>query len=223
MAASASSRSARSEGVQLGWVERLVEGLPLKLDEPRRLPALDAARHERVDRLLEDVHRLSELGGCPPRRRGRVVQLVREPGGERAQRGELLTLANRRLGVRLDRCDQPDDSPGDLRAAPDQAPERITVELDYRRCLLHPPGRQSRLAGQEVDSAGVARRGARSQHHLLAVDGPSPLDSPGGEDDELLCCIAFIDQYLAGREGALPTGCSERRERRGVELVEQVE
>ena len=148
---------------------------------------------------------------------------MREPGGERAQRGELLALANRRLGVRLDRCDQPDDSPGDLPVAPDELPEGITAELDYRRCLLHSPGRQSGLAGQEVDSAGVARRSARSQYHFLAVDGASPLDSPGGEDDESLCCIPFVDQYLTCREGAFPTGRSERRERLGVELVKQVE
>ena len=60
---------------------------------PRARPRLDEARRSSRD----DVERVGQLGAARARRGGRVVELVREAGGHRAQRGEpLAVLLDRR-------------------------------------------------------------------------------------------------------------------------------
>ena len=56
------------------------------------LGPLDAGLHEPAHRPVHHVERLGQLSGRPLRRGGRVVQLVREAGGHRAERREPLAV-----------------------------------------------------------------------------------------------------------------------------------
>jgi hypothetical protein len=118
------------------------ERLALQRDEPPASSRSMPASTKRRSRALTDVERLGQLRGGAARGRGRVVELVREPGGHRAERGEP-------LAVLLDRVSG--SSPG--------ATWRMT-----RRCTR---GARAR-AGGSPRAGSSATRHARLGHHAHA-------------------------------------------------------
>ena len=75
-------------GLTLGARDRL----PVQRDECLGVAALDARLHEPAHRRAHDLERLGHLRRGAARRRRRVVQLVGQPGGHRAERGQPLAV-----------------------------------------------------------------------------------------------------------------------------------
>ena len=97
----------------VGGVERVERGAPgcaldrlrVQGDELRGILALDAGLHEPAQRRADDVDCLHHLvGGTAGGGRG-VVELVREPGGHRSERGEALPVLLDRSDAAHDRRD----------------------------------------------------------------------------------------------------------------------
>ena len=86
---SASAASSASSAVGCG---RARDRLLLQRDELLGLVALDPGLDELRQRRADHLERLGHLRGGARGGRGRVVELVGEPGGHRAQRGEALAV-----------------------------------------------------------------------------------------------------------------------------------
>ena len=71
---------------------RALDRLSLHRHELARLLALDPGLDEQPDRRGEHVECLGQIGGGPSRGGRRVVELVREPGGHRPERGQPLAV-----------------------------------------------------------------------------------------------------------------------------------
>jgi hypothetical protein len=86
-------------------------GLALQRHEPLGVLALQARLDERGDHAERDLQRVGQLRGGALDRRRRVVELVREAGGHRAQRGEPLAIVVDGGQPRGDRSDRAHDAP----------------------------------------------------------------------------------------------------------------
>ena len=71
---------------------RTRQRLLLERDQRTRFLPLDAGVDEAAHGRADHLERLLHLGGGPARRRGRVVQLVRQTGGHRAERSQPLAV-----------------------------------------------------------------------------------------------------------------------------------
>ena len=88
----------------------------------------DRSRAERA--CFEPRERIGQLLGGAARRRGGIVQLVRDAGGKRAERRHLLRLAQRPFGLFL---------PGDVGAeAEDEAGVRVVAMLEDEFAVADP-------------------------------------------------------------------------------------
>ena len=126
---------------------------------------------------LSNVEGCRQLRRAAPRRRRRVVELVRQAGGQRAESGQLLPLAHGRLGGLL--------RPARSSAAPSASPlgalrrkPRKSRRVPAQQAPLcgRPTGGHGAVSGEQVGRAGVGRRRTGGHHHLDAVDAPQPLD-----------------------------------------------
>ena len=80
------------ERVERGLRGRRGERLALQRDERLGVLALDARLDEAAHRRADDVERVGQLGRGALGGGRRVVELVRQPGGHRAERGEPLAV-----------------------------------------------------------------------------------------------------------------------------------
>ena len=220
----------------VGGVERVERRAPVRpLDRLRvqghelgGILALDAGFHEAAQRRADDVDGLHHLPGGAARRRGRVVQLVREPCGHRAERGQPFAAL-------LDRGDAAHDGRDLLHHAPvhgglrEREPPELR-RLDHReaagRLGLH--AHAQRPLGQRADRADPGRselaagrldvisRDEERQHRALEQEEHAgrhlPVLGHDAESDKLLWVLGVDMAHMGRRYGDRVVATAERDE-----------
>ena len=197
----------------------------MQRDELGGILALDPGLDEPAQRRADDVDRLDHLiGGTAGSRRG-IVQLVREPGGHRAQRGQP-------LAVLLDRGDTAHDGRDLLHHAPVHGGlgERQPAELGR---LDDSPRRQawSRPACARPSVPSVSAPMAPIQ--VGAIWRPAGLDVLAGDEEGQHRALeqeehagrqfAVLDEDLARFRRPRPRDGEPSRELLVVQVVEEVD
>jgi hypothetical protein len=113
-------------------------------------------------------------GGCG----GRVVDLVREAGGERAKGDEGLALPCRRLDGARGTVQPPDEVPAEREPGGDQLAEHLGGHPEYPRVRPCPAGREvDTVLVPGAESAGPAARHVHvPDHGVLAADVAHEVD-----------------------------------------------
>ena len=210
----------RGQGAALA---RLAEGLFAEIGDPGGALAFHAGVDERPQRRVHHVQRLTQLLGRPPRRRRRVVQLVREPGGHRAERGEPLP-------VLLDRGDPAHQWP-DL--AHDPAVHRRVCEREPPELRRRDHGSADRGRRDHADAdrgLGQRRHGADPRRRGLLPCRLEPvavvteqLQRPFEQEQQPLGLGVLLEDDVPGL-GVAPLGGRRPLGELGVvEVVEQVD
>jgi hypothetical protein len=198
-------------------------GLLLQRDELRRLLTLDARLDEARHRRADDLDHLGHLGGRAARRGGRVVQLVREAGGHRAQRGEPLAVRLVVGDAADDRRDLGRDALVDGPVGEDEPARLGRVDDGQAARRVGAQAHLDLLAGQHGDRAHPGRR----------VVAPRGLGAIGVEQQRLHDAVEQQQQPERGRallgedravgHAQLARGGDPLVELRIVEVVEQVD
>jgi hypothetical protein len=211
------------ECVQRRAALRAAQCLGLERDQGLGRIALDPGLDEARDRADHDVDGLGQLHGRAARGRRRVVELVREPGGHRAERGEPLAVLLDRRDAGHDRRDLAhhavvhgrvrEGEPAEVLALDHADPaRRLGGHADAERAARQhrdrvDPGRRD-LAADGLEAVALDHLGAQhaleQQHHPAGV-------------------VALVGHDLVGADRALGADRRPRLQRLVVEVVEEVD
>ena len=172
----------------------------LQGDEPLGVVALDPGLHELAERRADDVERVGHVGGGALDRRGRVVELVREPGGHRPQRLQALAVLLGAGQARHHRLHLPHDAVVHRRMRERQAAEVVGRD---ERDLARDDGRHAhreRPAREDGDGADPGRRDLAPDGLGAAVVDDHGLRLALEQAGEAEHVDALLGQQLAGLE-----------------------
>ncbi len=211
------------ERVEAAARRRTGHRLVVQLDELGRAVSPEADVDERVEGGVGHVERLGELGGGALRGRRRVVQLVRQPGRHRPQRGEPLAALLDRGHAAHHRPHAPHHRPVDGRLRERETAEVVGRDVaDAALCEgLH--AHAERPVGEHRDRRHPGGR-------LLAVDrlrslafDHQRLHRALEQEDHRGWRLALLDQHLARRHRADVDDRQPLVELEVVDVVEEVD
>ena len=187
-----------------------LDGLLLQLDQRRQRPGSIRAVGDHRQLVPHPGDPLAQRGGGPHRGRGRVVQLVGQPGRQRAEREQPLPLADEPLAVPhaeeepLEQVHRHREPLPHLRAPlgrrQQEDPQSVTAStvapyVDWARSVL-----QVGLGG-----AGVGRRVVGPVDlDLVAAGQPGQHERAGQQHEEAGGLVALGDHRLARRDRPRP-------------------
>ncbi len=131
----------------------------------------------------------------------RVVQLVRQPGGELADREELLAVALDALDRAAHGLDRRQELAKQRRVREREPAELLAVQLEHERLGDGAGGPAVRGVGEARHRPEVAARPVGHHQDLLAGDLPRRLQLPVEHDVEGGRAVALAEEELAGSEG----------------------
>src|SRR3954454_24147628 len=203
----------------LGALDRLLLGL----EQLRRVLALDAGLHERAQRVVGDLERFHERAGRALGRGGGVVELVREPGGHRAERREPLAVGLDRGQPRGDRRDLAHDPlvhEAVLAREVDEPLARDQRDPDVGLGVHREP---ELLAGQRGDRADPGRWVLMADVLAAPVDHEQRLQRALEQEVQAPRSVALLDHRLAFLERVLLGRLAPALELGVVDAVEEVD
>ena len=220
---SSSSASEASSACERGRARGALGGLLLQLHELRGVLALDAALDEGPQRGADRVERFGELRRGAPRGGGGVAQLVREPRGHRAERGEALAVGLDCGDATGERGDLPHHAPVDRGLREREAAEVLGAderESAGRACLhAHRCG----VAGERRDGAHPGRCVLRADLFAAALADDQRLRLALEQQLQAAGLLALLGDHLARRDVARVRDGGPLRELLVGELVEEVD
>ena len=149
--------------------------------------------HQRVGAALRPVERAH-------RRSGGVVQLMRQPGGERAERRHLLQIAHQVLGLGRAVDHGAEDRPREDGAAAEQLEEDGLLQADQAAVGLRPAGDRDGIAGEGGDLAQEVRRGAAAGDGFLRALFMYQQKFARDDDEKAASFGALAQQRIARRK-----------------------
>jgi hypothetical protein len=189
------------------------------------LPGRDLVTGEPADRSHQSLARVVQPVDRADGGSGRVVYLVRQARGERAQGGEGLALPCSRLDRACGPVKPLDEMPAEGK------PRVHPLAQNFGRYLQHPTARR-RAAGGQVDalvipgteSAGPAAGHIHPRDHgLLAADVADEVDSPVEEHPPEVGVLTLVEQLQSGLEVNLGAARHQLRKLLAGQAAEQID
>ena len=146
------------------------------------------------------VHGILERGDRAQRRGGRVVQLVREAGGQRAERGQLLALAEGRLHLPQPRDGGANDGERDVRAGGQQLAQRVDGDPQHLGVARGRHGREATPALERGDLSLERARADDGERDAAVAGLARHLQLAVEHDEQRIGLVALADQRLARLE-----------------------
>ena len=146
---------------------------------------------------IEDGHRVTKCARGPCSGGSRIVELVRHAGDERAECGELLSLAKRRLHRSKAADRRPDDGERHIRPSVQQLTHRVDGDAKGLAIGHRADGRKATASLERRDLSLQRARADASQRNLGPPGPLGDLELAIEDDEERIGLLSLADEAIA--------------------------